>query len=225
MSTFTDSLRHHSLGELAVMLPGATAVFRQLGLDYCCRGDLSLVEEARLRGIPLEKIESELEPLMESSARSVPDDPVALIDHLVTVYHARIRDQLPELIRLARKVEYVHRDHPAVPASLAEELELLREQLDAQMASKEEKLFPALLAGDRGAAERSIARVRYEHRNLGERLHRLERLTGGGQPPADACASWQALYGGVRSLVDDLVAQVHLENNGLFPRFTRKQPG
>src|SRR3989344_3369539 len=44
--------------------------------------------------------------------------PSALIDHILARYHEVHRQQLPELIRMARRVEAVHRDNPHVPAGL-----------------------------------------------------------------------------------------------------------
>ena len=39
------------LGEIAVLLPGATAVFRRFGLDFCCGGDVLLADAVREPGV------------------------------------------------------------------------------------------------------------------------------------------------------------------------------
>lgn len=36
------ALEHLSVGEIAVILPGATAVFRRHKIDFCCKGDALL---------------------------------------------------------------------------------------------------------------------------------------------------------------------------------------
>lgn len=42
-----------------------------------------------------------------------------IIDHIIVRYHDRHREQLPELILQATKVERVHADKPNVPRGLA----------------------------------------------------------------------------------------------------------
>ena len=38
-------------------------------------------------------------------------------------------------------------------------------------------------------------------------------------PPARACTTWRALYAGLRTFRQDLMAHIHTENNILFERF------
>ena len=40
------ALEHLSVGEIAVILPAATAVFRRHKIDFCCKGDTLLAQEA-----------------------------------------------------------------------------------------------------------------------------------------------------------------------------------
>ncbi len=47
-------------------------------------------------------------------------------------------------------------------------------------------------------------------------------MTGNMEPPADACASWRALYAGLRKFSDDLKEHIHTENNILFPQFSHR---
>ena len=42
--------RHATVGEIAASMPGATAVFRRFGMDFCCKGNVALDESARQRG-------------------------------------------------------------------------------------------------------------------------------------------------------------------------------
>lgn len=65
-----------------------------------------------------------------------------MIDHILSRYHEVHRAQLPELIRMARRVEAVHRDHPAVPVGLAAFLENMKQELAEHMFKEEEVLFP-----------------------------------------------------------------------------------
>ena len=56
-----------------------------------------------------------------------------------------------------------------------------------------------------------------EHDRAGDLLSQLHVLTDGYTPPADACASYQALYDGLTDLAADTHLHVHKENNVLFP--------
>ena len=111
------------IGQIAVQLPGATAVFRRLKLDFCCGGQVSLAKAAADKGLDADAVLAELAALQRSDAVPEAASPSALIDHILARYHEVHRQQLPELIRMARRVEAVHRDHPQVPAGLADHLE------------------------------------------------------------------------------------------------------
>ena len=114
------------IGQIAVQLPGATAVFRRLKLDFCCGGQVSLAKAAADKGL---------------DADAVPEaaSPSALIDHILARYHEVHRQQLPELIRMARRVEAVHRDHPQVPVGLADHLEATLAQHTAPSPSDQHR--------------------------------------------------------------------------------------
>lgn len=56
--------------------------------------------------------------------------PGSLIDHLLACYHARHREQLPELIRLASRVEQVHGHHLQCPNGLADLLRDIQQELE-----------------------------------------------------------------------------------------------
>lgn len=58
-----------------------------------------------------------------------------------------------------------------------------------------------------------------EHDNHALHLREIETLARDFAPPECACATWRALYSGLRKFADDLVDHVSLENDTLFPRF------
>lgn len=208
-----------TLGDIAANLPGATAIFRSHKLDFCCGGGISLKDAADKRGLVLADLESELMALGEGRGTPVPDETADLIDHILTRYHAVHRAELPELIRLARRVEAVHRDHPDAPAGLADLLEDTLQELETHMQKEEMMLFPMMQRGGHPMIEYPITVMRAEHEEHGNRLHLIEGLTNGMVLPPGACTTWRALYAGTRKLVDDLMEHIHLENNALFPRW------
>ncbi len=212
------------LGEVAVLLPGATAVFRRFGLDFCCGGDVLLADAVREPGVALNQIVDELRRLDQSAPSNHPREPAALIDHILERYHETHRRELPELVRLAQKVERVHASHPDAPIGLAAALEQMAIELETHMQKEEAVLFPMMRMGPQPMIAHPIARMRLEHDDHGERLRELEALYRHGRLPEDACGSWQALYAGVKKLADDLMQHIHLENNLLFPQFATDLP-
>ncbi|TXI75003.1 MAG: iron-sulfur cluster repair protein YtfE [Limnohabitans sp.] len=213
------ALANQSLGTLAVQIPGATAVFRRLKLDFCCGGQQSLDSACASKGLDTNAVLSEIQALQQPEAAPEAPAPSELIDHILRRYHEVHRQQLPELIRMARRVEAVHRDHPNVPQGLAGHLETMEQELLAHMAKEEQILFPLLKQGGHPMVVHPIGMMRHEHVSHGAQIERLAELTHQHQPPAGACNTWQALYAGTARLTEDLIAHIHLENNLLFPVF------
>jgi len=214
------------LGELARSIPGATQVFHEYRLDFCCGGKHSLRDAAAKRGINPHVIAERLATLQamaqpdEQDWRSASTD--ELIEHILQRYHAVHREQLPELIRLAARVEQVHGDRPECPRGLAALLVQMAEELESHMVREEEILFPILREAGTAPALGPIAVMRAEHDGHGESLQHLEALTNDITLPRGACNTWRALYLGLATLRDDLMQHIHLENNILFDGLTQQ---
>ena len=208
-----------AIGQIAVQLPGATAVFRRLKLDYCCGGHVSLDQAASDKGLDLQAVVHELSALQRPSELPDLGTPTELVEHIIARYHEVHRAQLPELIRMARRVEAVHRDNPNTPHGLADALETMEQELLMHMHKEEAVLFPMLRAGGNSFVSQPIAMMRHEHNDHGEALEHLASLTNDITPPMGACNTWRALYTGLAQLREDLINHIHLENNILFPQF------
>jgi regulator of cell morphogenesis and NO signaling len=217
------SMQDQPLGQLARRIPGATRVFHEFDLDFCCGGRHTLREAAQSKGLDgqtVNAITARLDALAGERAPGADDwadaAAPALIDHILTRYHARHREQLPELARLARRVETVHADSPDCPHGLADHLESMYQALESHMQKEEQVLFPMLLRGMGAMAGGPISVMRMEHDDHGEALQRLADLTNNITLPRAACNTWRALYLGLRALREDLMEHIHLENNILF---------
>lgn len=217
------SLRRRTVGEIAATLPGATGIFRKLKLDFCCGGDIALEDAARQRGIDVAEVEQSLAAL-EGTGAPAPLRTAELIDHILTRYHETHRREVPELVKLAKKVEAVHADHPKAPRGLADILQELLGELEVHMKKEELILFPAMRQRSEGRLDTPIAEMRHDHDDHGEHLRHLESVTDNFNLPEGACRSWQALYAGTAKLTNDLMEHIHLENNVLFPRYEAPRP-
>lgn len=217
-----------SLGQLARRIPGATGLFDAHQLDFCCAGNRSLRTATESLGIDPQPLVDALKNLEQRVATEPEHDwsdasDTQLVEHLLVRYHAVHREQLPELIRLARRVEHVHGDREDCPHGLADHLEAMAQELDSHMRKEEMVLFPMITRGQGGMTSMPISAMRSEHDDHGTELRRLAELTHNITSPRDACTTWRALYTGLRSFRDDLIAHIHTENNILFERFAPAQ--
>ena len=143
-------------------------------------------------------------------------EPAELTAYIVARYHRRHREQLPELVQLARRVEQVHAAKSDCPAGLAEHLVAMQQELESHMMKEEQVLFPLLARGLRANAQGPVTVMRFEHEQHHEAIARLAELTHGLQAPDGACSTWLRLYAGLTEFRDDLVAHIDLENEILF---------
>lgn len=209
------------LGFIAKTIPGATGIFHKYQLDFCCGGNKTLGEATANSRIDPQAISDELDALLALNSQEVSWDQASnleLIEHILARYHDVHRQQLPELIRLANRVETVHSEHPECPLGLASYLEKMQIELEQHMCKEENILFPMLINGAGAMASGPVFMMRREHDDHGEHIAMLERLTYGMQHPKGACNTWRALYLGLRTFKEDLMEHIHLENNILFDR-------
>ena len=218
MTTTPQPLLETSLGDIATQLAGATRVFRQYKLDFCCGGHISLAEALDKKGLDADTVLAQLEALSTEPAErdwqalSAPE----LVDYIYQNYHLLHREQLPELLRMARRVEAVHGDKPGCPLGLADHLTHVANELESHMQKEEQILFPMLKQGLNAQAAGPIHVMQHEHDDHGEALQKIIDLTDDMTPPPHACNTWRALYLGLDSLRNDLMDHIHLENNVLF---------
>lgn len=218
-----SQLLDNTLGQLATCIPGATQLFHELNLDFCCGGQQSLRQAAVEHGLDVEQLVNRLATLEQQNNNEDYHDwrnsqQSELIDHILQRYHDVHREQLPELIRLAIRVKQVHGHRADCPQELVEQLQQMYDDLENHMRKEEMILFPMINRGQGAMAGGPISVMRFEHDQHGNELAKVTQMTNDMQPPADACNTWRALYQGLNTLRVDLMQHIHLENNLLFPR-------
>lgn len=212
---------NETLGQVATEHPAATQVFLRHRLDFCCGGGRKLGEACQEAGLDPQTVINEIategaaQPATRWDTAPLPD----VIDFLLVRYHEPLRRDVPGLVAAAKRVEHVHASKPSCPAGLAAHLEHMQTELHQHLAKEEQVLFPALLAGSRGAQVHMPIRVMmHEHDDHGANLRYLRQLAANYVAPPEACATWRALYVGLEKLEAELMEHIHLENNILFPR-------
>ncbi|WP_272673989.1 MULTISPECIES: iron-sulfur cluster repair protein YtfE [unclassified Providencia] len=212
--------RDKTLGQLALSIPRASSLFRQYNMDYCCGGKQTLSRSAEKLKLDIDLLESQLAKLatetLEQDWRKAPLNEI--IDFIIVRYHDRHREQLPELILQAQKVEHVHVNKPSVPKGLSKYLEALLEELTSHMMKEERVLFPMIKNGMGRNAAGPISVMEQEHDDASDILEAIKGITNNVTPPPEACTTWRVLYNGINELIDDLMNHINLENNLLFPR-------
>lgn len=209
-----------TLAEIAVTHPGAARVFHRHRLDFCCGGRRSLAAACEEKALDPDAVLAAIE------AESVPADSVrwdeaplpALVAHIVDTYHRRLRETLPDLLRMARRVEVRHGDKASCPRGLAAHLEAMEASVLDHLRKEEAILFPLIVAGEGHGAAAPVYVMELEHEQHREDLLTLRRLTADLTPPPEACTTWRALYLGLLDLERELMEHIHLENNVLFRR-------
>ncbi len=232
----TMSLITKPVGQIAAETPAAIPILEGLGIDYCCGGDQPLDRACAARGLAVEEVVARLEAAASSSPSSPKDwfrAPLGeLIDHILEQHHEYLRAELPALEnRLTRTLEAHGEKHGEMLRELEQVYRGLQDELYAHLHKEEMILFPAVRLMEQAAAQgrpappapfgsvnNPIRVMRFEHDNAAHALARMREITNNYTLPPDACATWQALYAGLRQLEADLKQHIHLENNILFPR-------
>lgn len=212
------------VGDIAAHHPLATRVFARHGIDFCCGGGVALADACAKRNVDttevLEEIEREItSPAASSVTAPWNEAPLAeLVAHIVERYHEPLREELPRLESMARKVFRVHGDKdPERLGALLESFLRLKGELDQHLTEEEQSLFPSLLrAASDGTSD--VQAFVDDHTRVGQELHRIRELTDEFRVPAGACNTWNALWHGLAALETDLHEHIHLENNVLFRR-------
>ena len=108
------AFRDQPLGELALSIPRASALFRKYDMDYCCGGKQTLARAASRKELDVEAIEAELAQLAEQPVdKDWRTAPLAeIIDHIIVRYHDR-HSEIPD--HAARRTFQPHDERGADP--------------------------------------------------------------------------------------------------------------
>lgn len=178
------------VGQLATEYPvAAVRVFARHNIDYCCGGNRSLEEACEKKGLDpevlLKEIRNEVGMAKFSGDRWDQAPLEELIEHILSVYHKPLYEELPRLEAMAQKVFAVHGEKD--PERLGELLSVyvgLKEDLEPHMAKEEQILFPMIKQGRGAMAGGPISMMKMEHDSAGAALKRLRELTNGYKVPA-----------------------------------------
>lgn len=222
--------RDAHVADLVLEQPGRARVFERHGIDYCCGGATPLASACAEHGLDVDAVLAELEATGAGAAERdwSTASSAELSAHIVAEHHGYLREELPPLRALVDKVARVHGDRHAELADVQDVFSRLADELEHHLVEEEQVVFPALVALEQDAATapgtEAIGQMVHEHEQVAGGLARLRALTGGYEPPADACNSYRAMLDRLRTLETDTHRHVHKENNILFRRAEPVQP-
>lgn len=228
-----NELEIQTVGQMVVERPQRSRVFDRLHIDYCCGGKRTLEEACTKRGLDLKTVLAELEAF-DAEANTQPDavrpanlTMTELADDIERTHHAYLREELPRLADLVKKVSAVHgQAHPWLSGLTSVYAELVAE-LEPHMLKEEQILFPMIRELDQAATAPSfhcgsvgnpIRMMEMEHQNAGAALDRMREMTTDYEIPEGACNSFRAMLSGLEHLEADLHLHIHKENEILFPK-------
>jgi regulator of cell morphogenesis and NO signaling len=220
-----------TVGEIVRSVPGRSRIFENLGIDYCCGGKKPLAEVCRAKGLDPTTVVAMLSALdsavdggnANADAMTLPE----LCDHIQEVHHGYLREELPRLDFMTRKVAAVHGDHEPRLIEVRSVFESFQAEVASHIQEEDEQIFPAVRRmvsseGDKAEAladlNRMFSKLESEHENAGSALARFRELTDNYTPPEWACNTFRALYDGLEKLEKQMHQHVHKENNVLFPK-------
>jgi regulator of cell morphogenesis and NO signaling len=146
-------------------------------------------------------------------------DAADLTRHIETRYHARHRQQLQTLIKLAEMIEDLHEPDHDVPEGLTAILRRLNGEMEVHMKKEELLIFPLIRKGTGAPLAERIALMRADHDDHDCEIAKIRHLTDNLTLPEGACTPWATLYEGLAEFIADLSEHIRLENDVLFPQF------
>jgi regulator of cell morphogenesis and NO signaling len=223
--------------DLAAGIPGATRVFENFGIDYCCGGHRTLAAACQEASLPVEDLTRSLE---EAGRVSQPggaehdwrrESLTSLTEYIIDTHHSFTREELGRLEKLFDKVCSRHGEiHPEL-FEAQKTFYQLNQDLIPHMLKEEQVLFPYITRMEEAASEgravpppffgtvrNPVRMMMTEHDTAGDLLRQLRGITKGYTAPPDGCISFQTLYQALAAFEADLHQHIHLENNILFPR-------
>ena len=227
--------------DIAIEQPASIRVFEKYGIDYCCGGRRPLAQACEERSLQIDDVLAAIE---NAAAQQKPTGPDwtsfqlgAICDHIVRTHHAYIRNELPRLHSLAKKVVARHGDDRLELPQIQQLIDAVGSDLISHLAKEEMMLFPYITNRERnfatcgpnsigcsGSVRSPIRVMMAEHDVAGNILTQIRKLSDDYTPPAGACHTCRGFSQSLLEFEQDLHQHVHLENNILFPRALELEP-
>lgn len=233
----THSLKSKTIAEIVTKNYKAAAVFKKLGLDFCCGGKLRLEDACKKEFLNLTEVLHQLDLVMANNdnvtfhAENLELDD--LVDHIVETHHHYIQEQTPEIESLLEKIVQVHGEkHPELK-EVKRLFKSIKNELSLHMPKEENILFPyikkmieakrnhkPIILTDFETIKNLIRVMEEEHVTVGDELKEIRGLTNNLTSPEDGCNTYRVTFAMLDEFENDLHRHIHLENNILFDKIS-----
>ena len=231
--------REETLGEIVSKDLRKAEVFKKLGLDFCCGGKKTLKDACRDSGLDLLQVKEELNKA-DKAGTGIPQHDFNLwslsflVDYIINVHHAYVRQNLPVLKDLSEKVANHHGQTHSELKRIKELIDEMGNELTVHLKKEEVVLFPYIKEletsafgkvgqGSFHSLDEPIASMVNDHDIVGDLAGQIRMLSRNYALPENACNSYALLYKMLEDFENDLHLHIHLENNILFPKAVELQ--
>ncbi|MBI1837634.1 MAG: iron-sulfur cluster repair di-iron protein [Flavobacteriia bacterium] len=229
------NISDYTIGELVAQDFRKAEVFKRHGIDFCCRGNVSIDEACAKKNIDAVQLKAELAEIDTQIKDTTIDfntwDLSDLANHIVDVHHHYVTQSIPVMYEFMNKVCRVHGDHNPELHEISKYFSEVAEELTMHMPKEEMILFPYIkqlneanklgLTVERpgfGTIQNPIKMMEMEHISAGNSMEKAKELSNNFTPPEHACATYRVLFSKLAEFEEDLHHHIHLENNILFKK-------
>ncbi len=220
------------IGDIVTIFPGASNLFKQYQIDFCCGGNRPLSTALHQMDLDAGAFLAKLNEAFEKANQRADKDTdwravsyTDLINHVVNTHHAYLNNELPVLSQFVTKILRVHGpNHPEL-SSLHRTFHQLKIDLEQHLVNEEEIVFPLIAeyekTGSISVLEKALQKIdelESEHDDAGDLLKEMRKITDQYTLPEGACRTYTLTFQKLEQLESDMFQHVHLENNIMFPR-------
>lgn len=213
------SCHETTVGQLAGRCPQTLDVFRKYVPEIDAHRETTVEIVASIAGVEPKQLCQELFDTVIAQTPIEELDTDFLLELILNGYDARHLAKLPEIHRLARKIEAVHRANPDVPKGITLAIKRLEQTLTDHIERETAYVLKEMEHDQPPKQDTPIALMNDEHSLIKRQLKKLREITRNYRAPDSACRSWLRFYRELKALDFSLSEQIYMEREVLFPRF------
>lgn len=218
------------IGDIVTTFPGASNLFLEYRIDFCCGGNRPLTEAIKEQNLDEDKIlvllnnkYKEFQEKNEEFTDWAREKPSKLVDYIVGEHHRYLKVELPKISELIFKILKVHGKNHEELFKVHKLFNTLRTELEGHLIKEEEFLFPIIKEYEVEKSDLNkqkvlnlIDELEKEHVGAGDVIKELREITEHYTAPKGACRTFELAYKKLMELEEDTFQHIHLENNILF---------
>jgi regulator of cell morphogenesis and NO signaling len=221
------------IGQIVTVFPGASRLFFDNKIDFCCGGNRPLMEAIKTQGLDSNLILNELNAKYEDFCKKneefvdwAKESPEKLVDYIETKHHGYLKEELPSISEIIFKILKVHGKAHKELFEIHKLYNALRTELEGHLVKEEEFLFPLIKTSNQKENQQEIIDIiedlENEHVMAGDIIKRLRELTNHYTVPKNVCKTYELAFRKLSEFEQDIFQHIHLENNILFRNICSK---